>query len=678
MTRFLHRKEINSAKVASALLLVFVIISLWLIMKYADKERQRDLLSWQSRLSVIAEIRTTSIETLLNKQSGQLEELADNPSLRLFLSQAKEDEVLNEAIIRAQQGHVRNLIRATADRMGFDSPQTRSLNSKMQKGHGLAILDGEANLVMSTRGFPEEIEQHKTHIRQVIETGKKVLIDLYKQDGQIVYGYVQPVFHIQNLNSGQPVGVVMMLIDANSGLYQLVQSRQGVTETDETLLVRRKENTIEYLSPLAKGYELLHQLPNKNKNIAGVYAIEDVGGFSEATDYMQKRVLVTGRKVKGTSWVLVEKIDVDEALEESNKHQQFLLTTFSIIVLLIATAFIAIWRHSTSLRLQKLSMKLETHGALLDAVTNNIRENIFLLDEQDQVIFYNPAFAETMGIDDEDVVGRKLDTIMSQQAIRELVLEKKEAVDLSVRTLEINGEYKSYHVTSINPESGDYQQARLYVLHDISELKAEQEKREKLSKGIITTLVKAVDLHDPYCANHSERTREVAVEIAREMDMSPEQIESLEMAALLANIGKLYVPRDILTKLEPLSEEESKVLHRHIDDALKILADLSFNGPVLDIIAQKNERLDGSGYPAGLKGSEIMRESRILAVANAFVAMASSRAYRKGRAMSEVLNLLLEQSDKKYDRHAVAALFHIAENKSGWKSWQEAQGNQTI
>ena len=130
------------------------------------------------------------------------------------------------------------------------------------------------------------------------------------------------------------------------------------------------------------------------------------------------------------------------------------------------------------------------------------------------------------------------------------------------------------------------------------------------------------------------------------------------------------MPKEILTKMDNLTEEESEQLKLNIEYAVKILSELPFDGPVLEIINQKNERLDGSGYPAGLKSEQILLESRILAVANTFVAMTSSRAYREGRKVDEVVNILLGLSKSQYDRHVVAALFHIAENKADWKSWR--------
>ena len=96
-----------------------------------------------------------------------------------------------------------------------------------------------------------------------------------------------------------------------------------------------------------------------------------------------------------------------------------------------------------------------------------------------------------------------------------------------------------------------------------------------------------------------------------------------------------------------------------------------------EVAGAHHEKIDGSGYPKGLAGDDILLESRVLAVANAFVAMVSSRAYREGRSVNEVTDILLQQSGTLYDRHVVAALFHIAENQANWSSWQQVQTTQS-
>jgi HD-GYP domain-containing protein (c-di-GMP phosphodiesterase class II) len=203
----------------------------------------------------------------------------------------------------------------------------------------------------------------------------------------------------------------------------------------------------------------------------------------------------------------------------------------------------------------------------------------------------------------------------------------------------------------------------------MTELQHSQEKQAALMKNLMRTLMRAVDLHDPNCAGHSERTAQVAVAIGRELRLDDKVLEQLELAASLANVGKLFVPKELLTKMEPLTPEEHEILKQHVIRSGEILSGLEFDGPVLDIISQKHEYPDGSGYPHGLRGEQMLPEGKILAAANAFVAMVSARAYRPGMDMKAALDILLKESDGKYDRHIVAALFHVAENRPEWIGW---------
>jgi len=662
-----------SKKIASLLLLFFVVTSLWLIFEYAEKERNRDLLGWQSRLALLAEIRVSEIEDLLSEKKNQLKDLAENSTLRLFLTEYNNRNEVDEIVLSGLQSHVRNLLRASAGRIGFADNITsiNKLNMNKESEYGLAILDSKQQLVMSTKGFSDNIKQHDKVVNDAYQTAKVQIIDLYSgKKQQPVYGFVLPVFEIQDMNYESPVGVIFLLLNPQNNLYPILRNRQSVTKTDESLLVNRDGPSLIYVSPVKGDFKLFHRLPDNNNQLASSFAYHHPGGFKEMRDYQGDNVLVTGRKIKNSSWRLVQKISASEALAESNEHQIFVLTTFSLIVLVIATAFVAIWRHSTSLRLKSLSDALEARTDLLDSVSDNIKDNIMLVDESSRVIFINTAFSKTLDIDANEIKRKNLNSVLGKQTTKALQTTSFDNNEACVMSLQINESERVYHVSSLRLTAGEYKNSSLYVLHDITELKKEEEKRQQLGRGIIGTLVKAVDMHDPYCVNHSSRTREVAMEIADALELNDLQLESLEMASLLANIGKLYVPKEILTKMDALTDEESEQLKKHIDFAVDILSELSFNGPVVEIISQKNERLDGSGYPNGLKESEIKLESRILAVANAFVAMASSRAYREGRPVEEVLDILLEQSETKYDRHVVAALFHISENKSDWKTWQ--------
>ena len=661
-----------SPKLALGFLSLFVVSSLWMIFEYAGKERDRDLMSWQSRLGLLAEIKASAIEDWIGGRKIQLKKLAENPTLRLFISEYNDRSNVDSVMLRGVQGHVRNLLRVSAERFGFaeDVSGINNLNTDRSSEYGLAILDSNMQLVMSTKGFPKNIQDHKSTIKSAFETASEKIIDLYSgSKQQPVYGYIIPVFHVQSLKAEKPVGAVMLLLNPQKNLYEILKNKHSLTLSDESLLVKRDGPSLVYISPIKGEFKLFHRLPDNNQ-LASSYAFHNPGDFVEAKDYYGNDVLATGRKIKDSPWRLVQKISASEALEESNKHQQFLLTSFTLFVLIIAAVFVAIWRHSTSMKLQVLSDALEARTDLLDAVTDNIKDNIILLDAEEKIIFINSVFAQVLSLNADEIKSMHISNILGRETAELLTRQMSSDNNTCVMALPVDESKRIYHINYTRLETGDYKDGSLYVLHDISELKKEQEKREQLGRGIIGTLVKAVDMHDPFCANHSARTRDVAMEVAREMALTNAQLESLEMASLLANIGKLFVPKEILTKMQALTDDESSQLKKHIEYAVDILSELSFEGPVVDIIAQKNERLDGSGYPHGLKGEEILLESRILAVANAFVAMASSRAYREGRSVKEAIDILITQSETQYDRHVVAALFHISENKADWKTWQ--------
>lgn len=661
------------ARTGLILLAIFFVVSVVVVLKYVESERQRDLAHWQSRLGMLADLRRTAVENELHIRRETLRDLAENPSLQLYLAQYINNAGNDDLILAAQQSHVRNLLAATADRLGLKTRQENSINLAARSDYGIAVVNQTGTLLIASKGFPANISMLNNDIKTSLQSASIVLVDLFNSDsGQPVYGYIMPVFQLQGR---QATGAVIITLDPRQGLFNQLENSHLDTRSDETLLLRKDNNTLAFISPLQNDFALFHQLPD-NVQLAEIAGWKQSGGFIRGTDYRGIEVLLTTRSIASTPWTIVQKIDAAEALAESDQHQRFLLTGLLLLTGLICASFIAIWRHSSSVKLQHLTASLEAQTALLNAVSDNIHEMIFLLDKNKRFIFANPSLARTLGVQSQEIVGSSLNNVLGTDSAQ--ILENmhhnlgNDADSPDIASLTIADTTSTYHITSAVLPRGQYQHATLYVLHDISELKSAQDKRDRLARGIIATLVKAVDLHDPYCVDHSSRTREVALSIAAELSLEKSRREALEMAALLANIGKLFLPREILTKMEPLSESENEMLKWHIEYTVDILKQLDFEGPVVKIISQKNEHLDGSGYPRGLQAPDILTESRILAVANAFVAMASARAYREGRPINEVLSILLQQCDQHYDRHVVAALFHIAENKADWRSWQTA------
>jgi len=207
---------------------------------------------------------------------------------------------------------------------------------------------------------------------------------------------------------------------------------------------------------------------------------------------------------------------------------------------------------------------------------------------------------------------------------------------------------------------------------DITERKQAQEALRLSLEGTLSVLGHAAEMRDPYTAGHQRRVTALAVAIARELGCSDDDYNALRIAGLLHDIGKLGIPAEILSKPSQLSAIEFKLVREHSQTGYDILADVPFPGPVAEIVFQHHERLDGSGYPRGLAGEQILREARILAVADVVEAMASHRPYRAALGIDAALTEIRAGSGTRYDQQIADACVALFE--SGEFSFQPAPG----
>lgn len=197
------------------------------------------------------------------------------------------------------------------------------------------------------------------------------------------------------------------------------------------------------------------------------------------------------------------------------------------------------------------------------------------------------------------------------------------------------------------------------IVLDITEAKeAEQAVAEALRRTVYV-LASALEARDPYTAGHEQRVTEIARQIGQEMQLDDHRLQGLEMAAMVHDVGKIKVPLEILSKSGRLSDREFELIKIHPDVGADLLKDISFDWPISTIIRQHHERLDGSGYPQGLRGDDIILESRILAVADVLEAMASHRPYRPGLGIDVAAEEIRRGAGILYDTTAAEACLKL-------------------
>ena len=207
-------------------------------------------------------------------------------------------------------------------------------------------------------------------------------------------------------------------------------------------------------------------------------------------------------------------------------------------------------------------------------------------------------------------------------------------------------------------------------VEDISEFKEGGERvrhymdeLEETMIGTIRAVSTMVEIRDPYTAGHELRVGKLSAAIAGEMGLDAERCRGLDIAGSLHDIGKISVPAEILSKPTRLQPAEFEIVKMHAQSGYDILKDIRFPWPIAEVARQHHERLDGSGYPQGLKGEQIILEARILAVADVVESMGSHRPYRPARGIDAALDEIASGRGKLYDPGAVDACLRLFREK---------------
>jgi HD-GYP domain-containing protein (c-di-GMP phosphodiesterase class II) len=226
--------------------------------------------------------------------------------------------------------------------------------------------------------------------------------------------------------------------------------------------------------------------------------------------------------------------------------------------------------------------------------------------------------------------------------------------------------------TLTNPvfEAGIFAGAR-GVLFDISDRKTAEDVLRRtlddLSKalgGVIHVLTAVTEQRDSYTAGHQRRVADLAQAIGREMGLAADRVEGLRMAGIVHDIGKISIPSEILTKPTRLTDIEFEIIKCHPQVGHDILCDVAFSWPLAEIVLQHHERMDGSGYPRGLKGQDLLPDARILAVSDVVEAMASHRPYRPSLGVDAALTEIEKNRGTLYDPDVVSACVNLFREKS--------------
>lgn len=301
---------------------------------------------------------------------------------------------------------------------------------------------------------------------------------------------------------------------------------------------------------------------------------------------------------------------------------------------------------------------------------------IFAIDLDGTIRLWNKAAENVSGWREDEVVGSSL-RVLSEQSWEEYEELRQRTLRMEVfNSLPLDATRKDGSSIRISFSTAPILDAEncvvgtMAVVFDITEntkletaLKDSLEKMSRVVDETVKSLAAAIENRDPYTSGHQQRVAKLAYAIGREMvGLDEDRLKGIGVAATLHDIGKLHIPAEILTKPGQLTNLEFELIKTHAQAGYEILQEIEFPWPVARTVQQHHERLDGTGYPSGLTGENILLEARILSVADVVEAMSSHRPYRPGKGIDAALEEITRARGTAYDLSVVDACHAVFRN----------------
>jgi len=312
---------------------------------------------------------------------------------------------------------------------------------------------------------------------------------------------------------------------------------------------------------------------------------------------------------------------------------------------------------------KEIGSRQETEKALHMSEINfrnmiyNNADGILILDENSIVKFMNPAAESIFGTKAKHFVGQTFEHL--------IIPGKPTELDITI------GDGKSI-VAEMRVMETEWEGQKTYLasLRDITDRKRMQQRLQlsldnlkEVMDGTIRAMALAVEMRDPYTSGHQHRVAQLAQAIAEEINLPADSVEGVYMAASIHDIGKISLPAEILSKPIKLTDIERKMIQAHSKVGYDILNGIDFPWPISQTVLQHHERIDGSGYPHGLGGNEILIEARIVGVCDVVETMASHRPYRPSIGLDKALEEVFNNRGKLYDEKVVNACLKLFNEK---------------
>lgn len=611
----------------------------------------------KQRVEAAAAARAVVLETWLQGISRLPEQLTKNELFKLFVAEvdlADQNKRLPQAL-RNQFPYMQAAVTEFA---------------KRHEAIGVYLVARDGRVYLASAAAPILSDAQRRNAQRIYKKERPIILPLRVGKSGPVLDIVIPFVAPQTIDAkdaGRAVGAILVSFPAGRKLADTLARGPFDRQGERARLLQRQDGTFVEINPKAPPYQLpiASALAETLKGPLPFAARLDISGNTA--------VFSVGFAVKKTPWFVVQELDHRIAIAPLTGYAMGGIALAFLGTMLIGAAFVAVWwrqngeaNRALAIQYHSLASRIQAQRRLLDSINNSIDERIGLRNMEGKYEYVNPAFAKSVAHSVAGILGRDDEAIFGAEAARKLAKDDQEVIEtgrMVTRDLDVEIMSKMRYLTiSKSPfkNENDVTVGIVSVARDVTESVERKHRQEAAARATRDALVHAVEMHDPYLSGHSHRMGKLCKAVGEAMSLSDEELMTLEMAAMLSQIGKLAIPAKILTKDSRLTEKEIAIVQGHIEHAETTLAGINFGMPVADTVKLMHERLDGSGYPKGLKDDQINILGRVIAACDVYCARIAPRAYRHTIPADRAIRILEDNADK-YDRKVVAEIRRCVE-----------------
>lgn len=655
---------IRGILIFAALIVVAVGVAYWIV----SQRETRVVGELAQRTAILAETRAQVLAARLESLGNAGLRLSRSDVFRLFASEASQNGDIGsrESALAAQIPYMMQAVTQFARQEGLV---------------GVYLVDGKGRVIIASAGAPNMSPGQRQSATAAIAAKARAVTPVRQYADGLSLDVILPVAPPQEENPAAPrnvSGVFVLATPVHTTLAEVLKDSPLALKGESTRLFQVGVSEVQEIVPGGRPVlEAVTGAPLAPRQSFPFARRAAIGGGS---------VYSYGTWVPGVPWMVVQEANAVEARASLRTFTWGVSAVGVLLTLCIVIGFVAFWRHQTSehnlalaTQYRELGSRIAAQRRFLGSLMNSLTEMIGLKRKSGTYIYGNPSFARMIGrmpdgvegLSDAEVFGRGTAERLRHSDERALASDKPVVVE---EVLHLPDGVRHFQMSKVayRGESGEVE-GILVAGRDVTEIREAEQRRQRGLQAMTRAFVRVIEQVDPYLGGHSENVRDVSVGIATGLHVPQDVLITVDIAAMLAQIGKLSIPAEIVAKVERLSPDEVRIMQGHITQAVQILKDVEFGLPVVDAIGQMYERLDGSGYPANRIADDICLPARILGVADVFAARIVPRSYREGISPEEAMQLLVDHPER-YDATVVAALTQFVDSIEGEKFLARVQG----